>query len=313
MAKSIKIRRYEQRIEQLRPNRTFETDQKTIYAEFNGEGIRSNYVPDAEESKRFSGGIWSVEKKHNHEAEWLKDVRNEFENEEHLQERVVISVEMVRKQCRKIPNWKAPGKYGIEGYWIKNLSNLHEQIAIQMNKILMGDDNLPAWMTHGRTVLCQKDIRKRNVAEIYRPITCLPLMWKLLTGMIAEEMYNYLEQEKLSSDEQKRCKRGSRGTKHQLLIDKTILKDCTKRHTNLSMAWTDYKKACDFVPHSWIKECMEMFGIAENVRAFLKKCMEQWKLLLTCNGEDLGEVDVKRRIFQGDSLSPLLFVLCHCR
>ena len=93
---------------------------------------------------------------------------------------------------RKIPNWKAPGKDGVQGYWIKNLSNLHEQIAIQMNKILMGVDNLPAWMTHGRPVLCQKDVRKRNVAENYRPITCLPLIWKLLMGMIAEEMYNYL-------------------------------------------------------------------------------------------------------------------------
>ena len=37
--------------------------------------------------------------------------------------------------------------------------------------------------------------------------------------------------------------------------------------------------------------------------------MEQWKLSLTSNGEDLGEVNVKREIFQGDSLSPLLFVL----
>ena len=37
--------------------------------------------------------------------------------------------------------------------------------------------------------------------------------------------------------------------------------------------------------------------------------MEQWKLSLTRNGEDLGEVDVKRGIFQGDSLSPLLFAL----
>ena len=49
--------------------------------------------------------------------------------------------------------------------------------------------------------------------------------------------------------------------------------------------------------------------IADNVSNFLEKSMEQWKLQLRSNGEDLEEVDVKRRIFQGDSLSPLLFVL----
>ena len=54
-------------------------------------------------------------------------------------------------------------------------------------------------------------------------------MWKLLTGVIAEEMYNYLEREKILPEEQKGCKRGSRGTKDQLLIDKTVLKDCQKR------------------------------------------------------------------------------------
>ena len=53
--------------------------------------------------------------------------------------------------------------------------------------------------------------------------------------MIAEEMYNYAEREKLLPEEQKRCKRGSRGTKDQLLIDKTVLRDCKKRQTNLSM------------------------------------------------------------------------------
>ena len=169
----------------------------------------------------------------------------------------------------------------------------------------MGEDDLPEWMTHSCTVLCQKDTRKGNTADNYRPITCLPLMWKLLTGMIAEEMYNYLEREKFF---QKRCKRGGRGTKDQLLIDKTVLKDCRKRHTNLSIAWIDYRKAYDFFPHSWVNECMEMFGIAENLRTFSQKSMQQWRLSLTANGEDLGEVNVKMGIFQGESLSPLLLV-----
>ena len=71
-----------------------------------------------------------------------------------------ISVEKIRKQCRKIPNGKAPGKDGVQGYWIKNLSSPHEHVPSKMNILLMGEDNLLEWMTHGRTVLCQKDPKK---------------------------------------------------------------------------------------------------------------------------------------------------------
>ena len=104
-------------------------------------------------------------------------------------------------------------------------------------------------MTHGLTVLCQKEPQKGNTGENYRPITCLPLIWKLLTGAIAEEMCNYLEREKILPEEQKGCKRGSSGTKDQLLVDKAVLRDCKKRHTHLSMAWIEYRKAYDLVPH----------------------------------------------------------------
>ena len=200
-AKSAKVRKYQQRTEQFRQNRIFDFDQKKMYAEFNGDGVRPSDVPNAEESKRFWGDIWSVEKEYNREAEWLKDIKIEPENDKHFQKRVVISVEKVTKQCTKMTNWKAPGKDGIQSHWIKNLSNLHERIAVQTNKIFMGDNSLPAWMTHGRTVLCQKDPRNGNAVENYRPITCLPLMQKLLTGVIAEE--------KLLPEEQKRCRRGS--------------------------------------------------------------------------------------------------------
>ena len=159
LAKSAKARRYQQRTEQFRQNGIFDFDQKKMYAEFNGDGVRPIDVPNAEESKRFWVDLWSIGKGHNREAEWLKCIRNKLVNDTHRQERALISVEKVTKQCRKMPNWKAPGKDGVQSYWIKNLSNLHEQIALQINKILMGDDSLPAWMTHDRTVLCQKDPR----------------------------------------------------------------------------------------------------------------------------------------------------------
>ena len=38
--------------------------------------------------------------------------------------------------------------------------------------------------------------------------------------------------------------------------------------------------------------------------------MKSWKLELNVSGKILGQVDIRRGIFQDDSLSPLLFVLC---
>ena len=101
-----------------------------------------------------------------------------------------------------------------------------------------------------RTVLCQKDPVKGNSVENFRPIICLPLMWKLLTGMISEDIYFSMENENLLPEEQKGYRRKSRGTKDQLLIDKTILKDCRKRRTNLAMVWIDYRKTNYFVRDS---------------------------------------------------------------
>ena len=53
-----------------------------------------------------------------------------------------------------------------------------------------------------------------------------------------------------------------------------------------------------------------MFGVAENTKRFLVNSKNKWKLELTSNGVSLGNVEIRRGIFQGDSLSPLLFVPC---
>ena len=63
------------------------------------------------------------------------------------------------------------------------------------------------------------------------------------------------------------------------------------------------------VPHSWIIERLDLFGVAKNIRSLLVNSMEKWKLMLYSGNSELGEVEIKPGIFQGDSLSPLVFVL----
>ena len=59
---------------------------------------------------------------------------------------------------------------------------------------------------------------------------------------------------KLLPEEQKGCRKGSRGTNDLLYIDRAVIKEVKSRNKNLAMTWIDYKKAYDMVPHSWIIE-----------------------------------------------------------
>jgi hypothetical protein len=218
-----------------------------------------------------------------------------------------ISTEMVNKQTKKMKNWKAAGPDQVHAFWLKTLTSLHSRLANQLQEVLEG--NIPAWIVKGRTVLILKDRAKGPVVENYRPITCLPTSWKLLTSIIAEEMYAHLENNNLLPVEQKGCCKLSRGTKDQLLIDKLLLTNCKRRKTGMSVSWIDYKKAYDSVAHSWLVNCLEMLKVNADTIKFLTVAMNAWETELTINGDTVGLCKIQRGIFQGDSLSPLLFVI----
>ena len=98
-----------------------------------------------------------------------------------------------------------------------------------------------------------------------------------------------------------------------MLINKMILENAKSKHKHLSTAWIDYKKAFDSVPHSWILRCLETFKVSPVLINFLRTSMTLWETnlslshsngILTANG-----MRIKCGIFQGDSLSPLLFCM----
>ena len=221
----------------------------------------------------------------------VKSLRSEVNVKK--QEKLDITTGSLKKILGRMPNWKSPGPDLVQGFWLNHFSSLHERVRLQLKECL-GSGFVPSWLTRGRTSLLQKDKSKGNVASNYRPITCLPLMLKI---------YAHLDQEKLLPEEQKGCRKGSRGSNDLLYIDRAVIKKVKFRNKNLAMAWIDYKKAYDMVPHSWVIECLDLFGVAENINCLLVNSIEKWKVMLCSGNSELGEVEIKRGIFQGDSLS----------
>ena len=172
------------------------------------------------------------------------------------------------------------------GFWFKKFTSIHGRPAQEMNRCLQGAQ-VPEWMTKGKSTLIQKDPSKGTAPNNYRPITCLPMMWKILTAQIREKICDSLTRRGLFPDKQEGCCKGSRGTAELLYIDQHILNESKTRRKNLAMAWVDYKKAYDMVPQSWRLHCLKMYKISHEIINFIEQTMKTWRVELTAGGRSI--------------------------
>jgi hypothetical protein len=90
-----------------------------------------------------------------------------------------------------------------------------------------------------------------------------------------------------------------------------MLQGCKSRKKNICMAWIDYQKSFDSVPHSWIIKSLELIGINDKIISFLKKAMIYRKTSMCQHAEgkiiETEDLEILCGIFQGDSLSALPF------
>ena len=118
---------------------------------------------------------------------------------------------------------------------------------------------------------------------------------KILTAQIREEIYYSLTNRRLFPEEQKGCRKGSRGSAELLYIDQHILNESETRRKNLAIAWIDYKKVYDMVPQSWIIHCLKMYKISHEFINFIEKTMKTWRVELIAGGRSWAEIKIQRR------------------
>jgi len=131
--------------------------------------------------------------------------------------------------------------------------------------------------------------------------------------LITNRIYKHICDNRILPPEQKGIKQQAHGCKDHLLLDKVILEVTNQNKRNVSFVWIDYQKSYNSVLHSWIKEILETYKIEPTLRHFIEKLIPLWRtrLNLHTEGETITtkELAIRSVIFQGDSLSPLIFCI----
>ena len=77
--------------------------------------------------------------------------------------------------------------------------------------------------------------------------------------MKTNEIYGFLENKGLLPEEQKGCRRKSKGTGEKLYLDKLLLQEVKRRKKNLAMGWINYQKAYDMPKYDGHSKKMWLF------------------------------------------------------
>lgn len=310
-AKSKRLNRYVKCSQRKQQNQLFKTHEKQFYRKLSDGLPNSNERhPGKQELTEYWSSLWSTAKEHKKNAHWI--------NTEQMQRNITpmhfISIELrdVTSAINSTNSWKAPGVDNIQNFWYKKFDSLHGALAEQLTHVIHHPKDMPAFLTLGSTYMLPKSDLTEDPAH-YRPITCLPTLYKILTACITNKIYKHVEENNILAEEQKGCKRDHRGCKEQLVIDSVVLGQAQKEQRHIYTAFIDYKKAFDSVPHSWLIHVLQIYNVHPTIVAFLESISKQWRtnlhLQVGINQINTDEIYIRRGIFQGDSLSPLWFCL----
>ena len=100
--------------------------------------------------------------------------------------------------------WKPSGMDKIPNFWISSLYKGYEKLASLLSEIVESPDAAPKWLSEGITYILPKTKDTEN-PQNYRPITCLTTTYKLLTSILAERTYTFMENNNTFPLKQKGC------------------------------------------------------------------------------------------------------------
>ena len=189
------------------------------------------------------------------------------------------------------------------------MTSTHHFLATLFSKILLESYSPPSSWCSARIKLIHKG-GDTNCPANFRPIALTSAIGKLFNKIIASRLEEYLlENNIINPSLQKGFLRGINGTMEHIFSLSTIVDNARTNKLPLSLTFVDLRNAFGSVAHAYIKDIMSYVKLPTEVQFYVSALYANLSAYISTKQWKTQSFSIGRGVFQGDTLSPLIFLL----
>jgi hypothetical protein len=223
-----------------------------------------------------------------------------------------ITYNLVHDLIRNMKNGKASGPDNTSTDILKRMPTKFIELTTTLLQKLWDQAHTPNPWKKSTTVLIHKK-GDPTLLQNWRPIALVNVLFKLWTGVITTLLSDYCEQNKILHQTQEGFRR-TKNTMNQLTRVITMLEDANLTNKQLHMLYIDFENAFGSTDHQKLIYTLQRLGIPQYMIQVIKTIYvgEGPNPITTNIRLPMGptpDIEIRRGNIQGDTLSPLLFLL----
>ena len=220
-----------------------------------------------------------------------------------------ITPSCIKATLKKCSSSSAPSCDEITYHHLKKLHSTHHFLATLFSKILLLSHQPPPNWCMAKTVLIHKKGDSSQPSN-FRPIALSSCISKLFHKIIARRLEAYLVNDDIiDTSVQKGFLTGINGIMEHILSVNAMIRSAKERLQSLMISFLDLRNAFAAISHKLLMDMLILVQVPIEVRSYIRNLYSGLSTFIYTKEWSTPRMKVGRGIFQGDTLSPILFLL----